>query len=235
MWLQSIPVSFRKYLRNNTVAILSKGDKKWAVTIGDDWVFGDGWDGFMKDNGEQDFDFVVFKHHGNMVFDTMVFDTSLCEREYSNNQVTKSFKKQKLDNNVLKNISKGKDTNVNRSTKSQAKAERPMAPDQNHHPKCFIGILIKYQTSLKLCIPKDFGLANGLGNGEMILKNAENKGSWSVELKHKRDRKFYIQRGFPEFCTSIGLENGDSFRFELIHNGEKPVAVVSSMNFVSFS
>ncbi|KAL8216833.1 hypothetical protein R6Q57_023670 [Mikania cordata] len=100
--IMSIPKSFRKHLksrRKNRVVILRRGNQKWAVKMGKDWVFGEGWDSFMTDNGVQDFDIVVFKHQENMVFDIIVFDTTWCEREYVNNQVTKRFKKRKLNNN----------------------------------------------------------------------------------------------------------------------------------------
>ncbi|GKG34900.1 B3 DNA binding domain-containing protein, partial [Tanacetum coccineum] len=87
----AIPISFQKYLksrRNNKSAILKRGSKKLHVKLDEDWVFGEGWERFVSENGVQDFDFVVFKHEGNMVFDTMVFDTSSCEREYPVDQLT---------------------------------------------------------------------------------------------------------------------------------------------------
>lgn len=38
----------------------------------------------MIDNGVQEFDLIVFKHQGNMLFDFLVFDQSTCERQYPN-------------------------------------------------------------------------------------------------------------------------------------------------------
>ncbi|KAL4560387.1 hypothetical protein LXL04_032537 [Taraxacum kok-saghyz] len=61
--------------------ILRRGRHEWSVDI-DDGVFGDGWRRFVKENGVQEFDFIVFKHHGSMVFDFSVFDQSTCERQY---------------------------------------------------------------------------------------------------------------------------------------------------------
>lgn len=52
------------------------------MEISNEGVFGDGWRELVKDNGVQEFDFIVFKHHGNMVFDFMVFDQTSCERQY---------------------------------------------------------------------------------------------------------------------------------------------------------
>lgn len=88
---------------------MKRGCRKWHVKIDKDWVFGEGWETFVTENGVQEFDFVVFKHEGNMVFDIMVFDTSSCEREYPiHKNMTmktkkawpeeKSFGKRKTDN-----------------------------------------------------------------------------------------------------------------------------------------
>ncbi|KAI3822397.1 hypothetical protein L1987_09987 [Smallanthus sonchifolius] len=96
-----------------------------------------------------------------------------------------------------------------------------------------VAIISKYEDASEQSpefIPKKFALANGLSNGEMIFKNVENEGLWTVKLRNQADRYFCIQHGLREFCTAIGLEKGDSFRFELIDNGKKPVAIVSSMN-----
>ncbi|GJZ38114.1 ALP1-like protein [Tanacetum coccineum] len=142
---QSIPISYQKYLvsrRKNKTAILKRGCRKWHVKIDNDWVFGEGWEAFVRDNGVQDFDFVVFKHQGNMVFDTMVFDTSSCEREYPIHKARraclekKSYGKCKTDTDVLKKTPKVKDTYINISLKS----EKYIIPDHNNHPY-FIGTL----------------------------------------------------------------------------------------------
>ncbi|KAK1429640.1 hypothetical protein QVD17_11854 [Tagetes erecta] len=74
-------------------------------------------------------------------------------------------------------------------------------------------------------IPKKFALANGLSGGEMVFMNVDNEGSWTVKLRNEFGKHFCIQRGLREFCTGIGLQKGESFRFELIHNGKKPAAV----------
>ncbi|KAJ0792508.1 putative transcription factor B3-Domain family [Helianthus annuus] len=84
MNLQSIPKSFLTKLDRwrGKKAILRRGRRKWAVHIGDRGVFGDGWRKFVVENGVQEFDIIVFKHEGNMVFDFFVFDPSTCERQY---------------------------------------------------------------------------------------------------------------------------------------------------------
>ncbi|GJS00375.1 B3 DNA binding domain-containing protein [Tanacetum coccineum] len=147
------PIHDHKYLvsrRKNKTAILKRGCRKWHVKIDNDWVFGEGWEAFVRDNGVQDFDFVVFKHQGNMVFDTMVFDTSSCEREYPIHKARraclekKSYGKVKRTLTVYMNLlefrrkktPKVKDTYINISLKS----EKSIIPDHNNHPY-FIGTL----------------------------------------------------------------------------------------------
>ncbi|MFS7941227.1 putative DNA-binding pseudobarrel domain superfamily, REM family [Helianthus anomalus] len=95
-YLQSIPESIIKYIKgrsSNETAILKRGPQKWSVKVMD-WVFGKGWDIFV-----QEYDIVVFNHEGNMVFDTMGFDPSFCEREYPYTQVTRPSRKCENDTN----------------------------------------------------------------------------------------------------------------------------------------
>ncbi|KAI3687705.1 hypothetical protein L1987_81407 [Smallanthus sonchifolius] len=98
-----------------------------------------------------------------------------------------------------------------------------MILDQDHHPY-FVSTLKQYD-NLRMFIPKKFALANGLSNGEIVFKNVENEGLWTVKLRSQSEKYFCIQHGLREFCNAIKLEKGDSFRFELIHNGKKPVAI----------
>nr|KAJ0217685.1 hypothetical protein LSAT_V11C300145810 [Lactuca sativa] len=79
----SLPSSFLTQLNCGrcSKATLSRGRHEWSVDI-DDGVFGDGWRRFVRENGVQEFDFIVFKHKGGMNFDFLVFDQSTCERQY---------------------------------------------------------------------------------------------------------------------------------------------------------
>ncbi|CAH1435143.1 unnamed protein product [Lactuca virosa] len=79
MYLQSIPTSFLNCGRCFK-ATLRQGCQEWSVEF-DDGVFGDGWSRFVRENGMQEFDFIVFNHQGSMVFDFLVFDQSTCERQ----------------------------------------------------------------------------------------------------------------------------------------------------------
>ncbi|XP_024986469.1 B3 domain-containing protein REM10-like [Cynara cardunculus var. scolymus] len=249
--LQSIPKAFTKHLksrRNNKTAILKRGGQKWPVKIVDHWVFGEGWETFVRGNGVQDFDFVFFKHEGDLVFDTIVFNASCCERDYPSNKVTiieaekacpeaKSLRNCIIDtsgsetgNKLIRCHSEADGSNlIDISMKSLLKAEGTRIPDQNHHP-CFIRTLKSATSKHKLYLPKAFALSNGLINGEIILKNVENEGSWKVNMTNYCGEVFYVHHGWREFCIANGLEQGDSFQFELIKKGEKPVANISRIS-----
>lgn len=82
--LQSIPVSFFKYLKGQKCerAILrGRTGKIWPVKI-NSRSFEDGWKDFVEDHDLHVGDFLVFRHEGEMVFDVMVFESSACLREY---------------------------------------------------------------------------------------------------------------------------------------------------------
>ncbi|PWA82700.1 B3 DNA binding domain-containing protein [Artemisia annua] len=205
----SIPISFQKYLksrRNNESAILKRGSKKWHVKIDEDWVFGEGWERFVSENGVQDFDFLVFKHEGNMVFDTMVFDTSSCEREYPIDQLT-----------ILK-AKKVCPEARNDDLSEEPVESREMVETEALNCHCHFHV------------PKAFALANGLTAGEIILKYAEKEGTWAVNLEMNNKRKsYYVRCGLHEFCIANGLKAGNNIKFELVRDGGKPVAVISSI------
>ncbi|KAJ0714229.1 putative transcription factor B3-Domain family [Helianthus annuus] len=206
----SIPESFRKNIkrgRKNQSAILKRGSKKWFVSVSD-WVFGKGWEKFTRENGVKEFDIVVFKHEGNMVFDTMVFNNiSRCERECSNNRVTESSRKRKIDTNEFTH---------------EFVASNDTIPVQ--HPY-FIGTLRSTDSLYELRLPSNFTRSNGLITGEMILKNGQSQKSWTVEVKIHEGSYTCIGRGWHEFCIENRLKEGDQFKLELIQTGNKPVAI----------
>ncbi|GJX02582.1 B3 DNA binding domain-containing protein [Tanacetum coccineum] len=180
----SIPISYQKYLvsrRKNKTAILKRVCRKWHVKIDNDWVFGEGWEAFGRDNGVQDFDFVVFKHQGNMVFDTMVFDTSSCKREYPIHKAKRACLEKNHMGNVkptLMKTPKVKDTYINISLKS----EKSIIPDHNNHPY-FIGTLKASSKKLRVGLySEDFALDDRnrwtLQNSLSVKRERDWKGFW---------------------------------------------------------
>ncbi|CAN4077149.1 unnamed protein product [Withania somnifera] len=92
------------------------------------------------------------------------------------------------------------------------------------HP-CFIStIKSKCFSMAVLYFPLDFSKSNGLMNRkcEMILRD-ETERCWSMWLG-RRGNNFRITRGWEKFRAENGLQLGDTFKFELIKNGEIPIA-----------
>ena len=56
----------------------------------------------------------------------------------------------------------------------------------------------------------------------MILKD-EKQRSWSVQLEEVGPR-FAITKGWRQFREANDVQVGDTYKFELIHNGTTPVA-----------
>ena len=64
-------------------------------------------------------------------------------------------------------------------------------------------------------LPMDFVKSNGLmSRSEMILID-EKQRSWSV-LLGQMEHHFGIKRGWPQFRKANGLQEGDTYKFELI-------------------
>ncbi|XP_060179525.1 B3 domain-containing protein REM17-like isoform X3 [Lycium barbarum] len=92
------------------------------------------------------------------------------------------------------------------------------------HP-FFISTIKPYCISkTEFCLPTDFVKSNGLINRkcEMILQD-EAQRCWSVWLGRIGNR-FGITRGWTVFRAANGLQIGDAYKFELIKNGEVPIA-----------
>ena len=67
-------------LRNNRVEIF------WLVKVGyfnnNKLHLKDVWEKFCEDHGLQVGDFLVFRHHQNLVFDIFIFDPTACESPF---------------------------------------------------------------------------------------------------------------------------------------------------------
>lgn len=77
-------------------------------------------------------------------------------------------------------------------------------------------------------IPMRFARANNLINGRrnLILRDPKHR-SWLVESVPTNVSHVCIRRGWCAFFTGNGLKLGDTFKFELVENGETPI-----LNFV---
>ncbi|XP_022038306.1 B3 domain-containing protein REM10-like [Helianthus annuus] len=204
----SIPKSFLTKLDGwrGKKATLRRGCHKWAVHIGDGGVFGDGWRKFVVENGVQEFDIIVFKHQGNMVFDFVVFDPSTCERQYpnlpDNLPVSHTHKRSKMLN--------------------KRKREDEFRLDDD---SCFVTIMTPYNIRRNtLSVPMKFARSNGLTTKRMrtqIVLVDEAKRTCPATLYIRTHR--ICLRGWRKLRIKNNLKVGDACMFKLIEDGEVPV------------
>nr|XP_025888304.1 B3 domain-containing protein REM17-like [Solanum lycopersicum] len=88
----------------------------------------------------------------------------------------------------------------------------------------FVSIIHPYAIIRALFyLPLSFARPNGLMRRcKMILKD-EKQRSWSVQLEEVGPR-FAITKGWRQFREANDVQVGDTYKFELIHNGTTPVA-----------
>ncbi|CAK9150345.1 unnamed protein product [Ilex paraguariensis] len=220
-----IPKSFFKYLagQNCEHALLRRGCKKWAVNI-NGHRFGDGWRKFAENEDLHVGDFIVFRHEGHMVFDVMVFKPSACERECPPCDVREVESMQERESPKAKSVKRFDRSNkiLKKKPDSKHSKVRPSSSTLDH--PYFMSTVKPYNIKeYRLNIPMGFARSNGLNKRrcEMILRDKKRR-SWSVNLIYKASQ-VYIGRGWREFCITNGLKEGDSFGFELVENGKKPI------------
>ncbi|GKA83417.1 auxin response factor, partial [Tanacetum coccineum] len=216
----SIPKSFWINLKEETCkkAVLKRGRREWPVSISDKGVFGGGWRKLMIDNGVQEFDFIVFKHQGKMLFDFMVFDQSSCERQYPN----------------LRDEIDVEDHIHERSKKSKKRKRNDYSSrkeDKSHlgGDSCFKIIMTSFNIeSSRLNIPIKFARSNGLITEDTQNKVVHTKAvivdeaqrTWPATLQTNRQ---VLLGGWRELKIQNHLKAGDSCIFELVKLGEVSV------------
>ncbi|XP_023731546.2 B3 domain-containing protein REM10 isoform X1 [Lactuca sativa] len=236
----SIPSSFLRNLNCGRCfkVTLRRGRHEWSVNI-DDGIFGGGWRRFMRENGVQEFDFIVFKHQGSMVFDFLVFDQSTCEKQYPNlfdemdveEHLTESgtictHRPKKLKKRKRKDYAYSQDQENFQVKETDSTIKKATSSTLNNHPY-FISTLkpCSFKKSA-LHIPVKFAVQNGLKIGEMILRDDKGR-SWKVQLNKKQEKHIYIGRGLRAFRVANGLKKGDAFKFELIENENDDPPIVN--------
>ncbi|XP_042497113.1 putative B3 domain-containing protein REM15 [Macadamia integrifolia] len=161
---------------------------------------------------------MVFRHEGGLVFDTMVFNPSACEKVYPTFDIKKEDealeKAERRDNKslVVENIN---GVSIYRGQKA---AKAYATSSQTKHTS-FVVLLrrfhVKYATMI---IPRDFVRSNGLSgkNCKAVLRDPKGR-TWPVNLIFsKADGRISIGRGWRAFATSNCLKEEDVCIFKLI-------------------
>ncbi|PWA76850.1 auxin response factor [Artemisia annua] len=214
----SLPRSFWTSLNEWTCkkVVLKRGRHEWPVAINDKGVFGDGWRKLVIDNGVQEFDFIVFKHQGNMLFDFMVFDQSTCERQYPN-----LLDEIDVEDHIHERLKK--------SQKRKRNDYSCRKEDKSHlsGDSCFTAIMTPFNIeSSRLQFPIKFARSNGFitedTQKEIVHTKAvivdEAQRTWPATLQ--TSRKQVRLGGWRELKIKYHLKAGDSCMFELVKHGE---------------
>ncbi|KAL7617063.1 B3 domain-containing protein REM17 [Lactuca sativa] len=217
----SVPSAFLTNLNGKRClkAILRHGRHKWSVDI-DDGVFGDGWRKFVTENGVQEFDFIVFKHQGNMVFDFMVFDQSTCQKHYTN--LFDELDEEPLTESDTICIHRRKKLKKRKRNDYASQDKEIFQVDDSG---CFESKITPYVIKKsRLHVPINFARSNGLITRWIhtpVYLMDDTQRTWPATLT-KTKTELCIT-GWREFIVKNHLKVGDVCRFELIKNGELPV------------
>ncbi|XP_076957667.1 B3 domain-containing protein REM5-like [Bidens hawaiensis] len=222
----SIPKSFLLSLDGwrSKKAILRRGCHKWPVDITDGGFFGDDWRKFVVDNGVQELDFIVFKHHGNMMFDFFVFDPSTCERQYPNllDEVEDSLQDSLPESDSLHTHKRSEMFNKRKRTEYSFQSKDGLRLNDDH---CFTTIMTPFsvQTS-RITVPMKFARSNRLTTRRMhtqVVLVDEAKSTWPATLHIKTDQIRIA--GWRNLIIANDVRVGDKCMFELVKAGEVPV------------
>uniref|UniRef100_UPI001CB8D5A2 B3 domain-containing protein REM5-like n=1 Tax=Erigeron canadensis TaxID=72917 RepID=UPI001CB8D5A2 len=191
--------------------ILRRGCREWPVDISDTGVFGDGWRKFVEDNGVQEFDFVVFKHQGNLVFDFIVFDQSLCERQYP-------------EMNVDDHITESDSIHTFERSKKRYSSENIDKFQLDDHCSFVSKMTPTNIRSSRVHVPMEFARSNGLitesTHTEIVVMD-EAQRTWPATLKLTKAQSSLM--GWRELRIQNHIQVGDSCMFKLVKHAEAAV------------
>uniref|UniRef100_M1CHN8 DNA binding protein n=1 Tax=Solanum tuberosum TaxID=4113 RepID=M1CHN8_SOLTU len=212
-----IPIGFLKYLKGNDNvehAILKRGGYKWPMKV-NGHRFEAGWVEFVEQQGLKLGDILMFRHEGNMEFEVSIFDSTHCDRDYV--EYMEEGGGGGGGDHTSEEKFKFKDIMKKPSNMSLLNAQVVTSTSGDDHHPSFSSTVKPY------CFTRAF-LSNGLMNRkcEMVLKD-EAQRCWSVWIG-RAGRHFGILRGWTKFRAENGLRVGDAYKFELIKNGEMPIA-----------
>ncbi|CAI9267776.1 unnamed protein product [Lactuca saligna] len=217
----SIPTSFLTNLNGKrcSEAILRRGRREWSVDI-DDGVFGDGWVRFVRENGVQEFDFIVFKNQGCMVFDVMVFEQSTCEKHYPNLFDEMEGEEPLTESETIRTHRPKKVKKPKRNDYAYEDEEIPQVGSG-----CFIGKMTPYVINKsRLHVPVKFARSNGLITQRIhrqVYLTDDTRRTWPATLTKTKTE--LCLTGWHEFIVKHHMKVGDVCRFVLVKNGELPV------------
>nr|DAD44256.1 TPA_asm: hypothetical protein HUJ06_002486 [Nelumbo nucifera] len=223
----SMPAAFLRYL---TADKCEKGEAVLRSRLGETWRvklnglrFQQGWEDFARHHDLRVGDFLVFRHGGGLVFDVLVFDTSMCEREYpllshvkQEDHTDEEMEETRMKEEAAKDIqSKQKATRIPISSKAQKK----IAYSATKHP-FFVAKVTPYSLKKQMAIPLAFARSKALRNCSQVTIKDESGRSWPVKVNRKSNGRAYFGAGWVGFSAANGLKKGDVCAFELTSGGK---------------
>ncbi|XP_019255323.1 PREDICTED: B3 domain-containing protein REM5-like [Nicotiana attenuata] len=211
-----IPRGFLKYLKGHEHiehAVLRRGSKQWLVKVNGRRLE-DGWEKFVEEHDLQLGDLLVFRHEGNMEFEVSKFDSSHCDREYSEYLQQEEEEEANNVEETSKNLEFEEipSPSIELSDHAEAATHKPFG-----HSSFVCTIRPYCLTYGFLYVPKHFALANGLATNKkcsLIIKD-ERQSSWTLRLSCCKTQ-VYIGDGYCKFVADNCLKEGDCILFEVV-------------------
>ncbi|KAF5195808.1 B3 domain-containing protein rem8 [Thalictrum thalictroides] len=220
----SIPKAFikdylegEKYQGKKAILRTRKSGKSWIVST-KGYCFTDGWEDFAREHGVDVGDLLVFKHQGGFTFEVIVFDATMCEKEYP-----------KVDQLFMEKA-RAAEEKENKFAQCLEGTARRIKRVKDH--SCLTIVIQPSHIDWKtLSIPAKFGRENRLDKNSIqpcmiTLKDSKNGKSWKVGLRHKDNGQAILSRGWPRFVNANKFKIGDECTFKLVSNGSKTKIVM---------
>ncbi|XP_077224751.1 putative B3 domain-containing protein Os04g0347400 isoform X2 [Tasmannia lanceolata] len=212
----SIPIAFNRYLvgEKSDIAVLkSPLGKSWCVKVRghiNGVFFEDGWEDFVADHGLCSGDILVFRYEGNMVFYVTIFDITACEKIYPPLVLKGVIKIEKC--REMKDEEHVEASKVQKVGFEGSNSYKPKAP-------YFVAIIKRCNLNRNyMSIPKEFVVANGLGNRKSITLKDPERRSIAATIFHRKRCSMVtcFSGGWLRFTVINKLEEGDECIFELV-------------------
>ncbi|CAN1184985.1 Putative B3 domain-containing protein REM15 [Linum perenne] len=249
----SIPTTFSKYFDGGaaggevvkqTVTLRSPLRKHYTVTLDNGIDFKDGWKQFVDEHDLHVGDFLFFRlEQGEMLFDVMVFDPSVVERDYFTsseleNQVTPPANVSvKIEDEQLPLISVQPSTagyalrtpREKNGSEECLQGKSGSAQPNDHHCLDY-RIRPDLQARNRMNLPRWFLRENDMDCKSFEAVFVDEQGtSWQARVAHypNHNAEVRLKRSWRKYMNKNGLKVGDSLSVELIQGGMNPIFSVT--------
>ncbi|XP_062118062.1 putative B3 domain-containing protein At5g66980 [Humulus lupulus] len=205
------------------VVIKDNSGKCWVValvTVEKDLYFENGWEMFVRDQLLKFGDFLVFRYHGNSLFEVEIFGGDGCKKEIvvASPQVKVMVKeeedtlKKKVPSSHAYNHAHIEEIGLDGSTK---KSSSPTKHGQLKKNPCFVVTLEHSKCQVfMICIPQS--VHKGVKFEPDMKLQYHNSKLWPVKISTWKDGRCFISSGWKKFRQENDLKANDKCKFELV-------------------